>query len=197
VLIHKEIRYLSVLVLPGALVLATAIRYAWRRRPVFGYAAVLVCALSIGFGFRHVGRAVVALRANMTKFQSVALAIQQHDPIGVAFPHFRWPMRVNFFTGFSDGFREFAPARPGARFRVPAAHDVPLPGEWVVIDPGYFGPGGEWWLAHDPLPSWIEEPPGEWPRVLAVGRMEVLTVPGESGELPDPEARIEEERPSQ
>jgi hypothetical protein len=169
-----------------SLVLAAALERIRARSPSWAgvlpaAAAATVLLLDLG----EVRHRVHGQIGAMDKYHVLASAVAANGPPAVAFPHFRWPMRTNYFAGYADGYRAFATERPGARFRVPDASAEPLPGEWVVVDPRMFGRTGEWWLPHDPLPPWMENPPAEWRVRMKIHDVRVV-------EAPAPDARQEE-----
>jgi hypothetical protein len=169
--IQKEPRYLSVLVLPMALCTAAALVEVWRtRRSLARGVAIGLCAVLVGVAGLRSWQTARAYHGYMEKFRVVGRAVRASGDRAISFPHFRWALRVNYFAGYPDGYRAYAPSRPRTLFRVPHADDLPRAGEWVVDDPGFFGPQGEWKLPHDPLPHWMSSPPTSWPeRVLFEG----------------------------
>jgi hypothetical protein len=176
--IQKEPRYLSVLVLPAALCVASAIHVTWCRQSRFARGIVIGLYLAMaGIAGLRVEQTAVALRNYMERFKVVARAVGAEKPVGVSFPHFRWALRVNYFAGYPDLYHAYSRAPSGARFRIPGAGEAPRPGEWVVSDPGFFATKGEWKLPHDPLPTWMTGPPDTWPELLRFHGGRVLQVP--------------------
>jgi hypothetical protein len=189
VAIHKDLRFLSVLVLPMGLVLGAAARSLFvpskppaRAGRWLRLAALAAAALALAVGLEKGWGTKRRLLARVHKYRAFAERIEAARPHEVVFPHARWPLRVNYFTGYDDGFRAYAPPRAPQRFRVASPGDRPHDGAWVVVDPGLYGPDGDWKYGYARLPEWLETPPAHWPERARADGARIVEVEGASPE---------------
>ena len=177
-LVNKHPRYLSVLALPMALVISAGVDgllssrrqlVRWCVRP-----AILGTAVWFTFsGVRGAVREAAEARSNLTTYRTIADAIVGAQPPSVAFPHWRWPLRLNYLTGYAPQYWCGQDGRNDCRFRVPGEAEQPRAGEWVIVAPT----DPDWPPNGASLPRWMTALPPSWPVVRIVDDVRILQVP--------------------
>lgn len=122
-------------------------------------------------------------RSQLHEFRAVAAAIVQGRPPSVAFPHWRWRLRMNYLTGYASPYWCGQGSRPACLFYEPNANEVPRAGAWVVVDRKL---SRSWPPGSTNPPKWMTAPPSNWAVRLNVGSVLVVAVPADFDPMSSP-----------